>query len=223
MVTVCSRKYPLFDAVVGLVWSNDPKSYAGGSISIGRASYARQKGIPSSSRLRVGRVADYSTLSNIFVTKLLPNPLNENQKFTKILVKEYAFGWWNRGNGEGLQRIQMPRGRGWKTPRPELGCSAIKNEEMISPMFVAHLNLLQLLSHTDTHQFRWRQHLPLLLRASRSPKQDAVSHLVTTFFRSTDRFDRCLFVLLLMRYAKSDLEEKRVTWGLQTPQADGQW
>jgi hypothetical protein len=24
--------YPYFDVVVGLVWSNDPKSYAGGSV-----------------------------------------------------------------------------------------------------------------------------------------------------------------------------------------------
>jgi hypothetical protein len=26
------RRYPYFDVVVGLVWSHDPKSYAGGSI-----------------------------------------------------------------------------------------------------------------------------------------------------------------------------------------------
>jgi hypothetical protein len=26
------RKYPYFDVVVGLVWSHDPKSYAGGSV-----------------------------------------------------------------------------------------------------------------------------------------------------------------------------------------------
>jgi hypothetical protein len=25
-------KYPYFDVVVGLVWSHDPKSYAGGSV-----------------------------------------------------------------------------------------------------------------------------------------------------------------------------------------------
>jgi len=34
--------YPYFDAVVGLEWSNDPESYAGGSIVTGRASHARQ-------------------------------------------------------------------------------------------------------------------------------------------------------------------------------------
>jgi hypothetical protein len=27
-----SRRYPYFDVVVGLVWSHDPKSYAGGSV-----------------------------------------------------------------------------------------------------------------------------------------------------------------------------------------------
>jgi hypothetical protein len=26
------RRYPYFDVVVGLVWSHDPKSYAGGSV-----------------------------------------------------------------------------------------------------------------------------------------------------------------------------------------------
>ena len=34
--------YPYFDAVVGLEWSNDPESYAGGSIATGRVSHARQ-------------------------------------------------------------------------------------------------------------------------------------------------------------------------------------
>jgi hypothetical protein len=36
------RRYPYFVVVVGLVWSNDPESYAGGSVAIGRASHARQ-------------------------------------------------------------------------------------------------------------------------------------------------------------------------------------
>jgi hypothetical protein len=36
------RRYPYFDVVVGLAWSNDPGSYAGGSIATGRASHARQ-------------------------------------------------------------------------------------------------------------------------------------------------------------------------------------
>jgi hypothetical protein len=31
-----------FDVVVGLVWSNDPESYAGGSIATGRTTHARQ-------------------------------------------------------------------------------------------------------------------------------------------------------------------------------------
>jgi hypothetical protein len=36
------RRYPYFVIVVGLVWSNDPESYAGGSVATGRASHARQ-------------------------------------------------------------------------------------------------------------------------------------------------------------------------------------
>jgi hypothetical protein len=35
-------RYPYFDAVAGLVWSNDPESNAGGSVATGRASPARQ-------------------------------------------------------------------------------------------------------------------------------------------------------------------------------------
>jgi hypothetical protein len=31
-----------FDAVVGLVWSNDPESYVGGSVATGRGSLAGQ-------------------------------------------------------------------------------------------------------------------------------------------------------------------------------------
>jgi hypothetical protein len=34
--------YPYFDVVVGLAWSNDPVSYAGGSVATGRASHIRQ-------------------------------------------------------------------------------------------------------------------------------------------------------------------------------------
>ena len=36
------RRYRNFEAVVGLVWSYDPGSYAGGRGAIGRASLARQ-------------------------------------------------------------------------------------------------------------------------------------------------------------------------------------
>jgi len=36
------RRYPRFDAVVGLVRSNDPESYVGGSATTGRASHAGQ-------------------------------------------------------------------------------------------------------------------------------------------------------------------------------------
>jgi hypothetical protein len=36
------RRYLYFDVVVGLAWSNDPESYAGGSVATGRVSYAGQ-------------------------------------------------------------------------------------------------------------------------------------------------------------------------------------
>jgi len=36
------QRYPYFDVVVGLEWSNDPESYAGGSYATGVASRARQ-------------------------------------------------------------------------------------------------------------------------------------------------------------------------------------
>ena len=36
------RRHPYFDVVVGLPWSNDPESCAGGSDAIGMASRARQ-------------------------------------------------------------------------------------------------------------------------------------------------------------------------------------
>jgi hypothetical protein len=36
------RRYPYFDTVVGIMWSNDPESYAGGSEATGRVSLAGQ-------------------------------------------------------------------------------------------------------------------------------------------------------------------------------------
>jgi hypothetical protein len=36
------RRYPYFDVVVGLAWSYDPESYAGGSVAAGRVSHAGQ-------------------------------------------------------------------------------------------------------------------------------------------------------------------------------------
>jgi hypothetical protein len=36
------HRYPYFDVVVGLVWSYDPESYAGGSVAAGRVSHAGQ-------------------------------------------------------------------------------------------------------------------------------------------------------------------------------------
>jgi hypothetical protein len=36
------RRYPYFEVVVGLVWSNDPESYADGRVATGRVTLARQ-------------------------------------------------------------------------------------------------------------------------------------------------------------------------------------
>jgi hypothetical protein len=36
------RRYHYFDVVVGLEWSHDPESYAGGSVATGRISHAGQ-------------------------------------------------------------------------------------------------------------------------------------------------------------------------------------
>lgn len=42
-VFICPpQKYLYFVVVVGLVWSNDPQSYAGDSVATGRASHGRQ-------------------------------------------------------------------------------------------------------------------------------------------------------------------------------------
>jgi hypothetical protein len=57
------RSYPYFDVVVGLAWSYDPQSYAGGSVAAGRVSHAGQvkgedpdkKGYPGPPGLGVGR------------------------------------------------------------------------------------------------------------------------------------------------------------------------
>jgi hypothetical protein len=42
MVNTPHRRYPYFDVVVGIVWSNYSESYAGGSVATGRASFAGQ-------------------------------------------------------------------------------------------------------------------------------------------------------------------------------------
>ena len=62
-ISLCSNdKCSYFDVVVGLVWSNDPESYAGGSVATGRASHATQvksddphnKGQPGPPRRELG-------------------------------------------------------------------------------------------------------------------------------------------------------------------------
>jgi hypothetical protein len=35
------RRYPYFDEVVGLAWSNDPEIYAGSHVATGKAFHAR--------------------------------------------------------------------------------------------------------------------------------------------------------------------------------------
>jgi hypothetical protein len=78
-VVDASRRYPYFDAVVGLEWSNDPESYAGGSVATGRASHARQiKGDDPDKKVYPGRPGWVLSLrmttsphKNIFFEKLL--------------------------------------------------------------------------------------------------------------------------------------------------------
>jgi hypothetical protein len=41
-VTTSSQRYPYFDVIVGLAWSNDSESYAGDSVATGTAFHARQ-------------------------------------------------------------------------------------------------------------------------------------------------------------------------------------
>jgi hypothetical protein len=70
MAYYISRMYPYFEVVVGLAWSYDPESYAGGSVAAGRVSYAEQvkgddldkKGYPGPTgwALRVGLTASPS-------------------------------------------------------------------------------------------------------------------------------------------------------------------
>jgi hypothetical protein len=36
------QRYPYFDVVMGLAWSNNPESYVSASVATGRASHARQ-------------------------------------------------------------------------------------------------------------------------------------------------------------------------------------
>jgi len=64
------RRYPYFDVAVGLVRSHEPDSYTGGGVCYqqglpchtGQGRWPRQKGIPWSSRLGVGRRADNPVL-----------------------------------------------------------------------------------------------------------------------------------------------------------------
>ena len=70
-------RYLYFILVVGLVWSNDPESYASGSIASSRASHARQvksdngsqKGVLWSSRLVLGH--ETNNLMLVKITSLL--------------------------------------------------------------------------------------------------------------------------------------------------------
>jgi hypothetical protein len=69
LISLSPRKYPYFDVVAGLVCSDDPESYAGGSAATGRASHARQvkgddtdkKGYTSPPGCGVGRGAGNPT------------------------------------------------------------------------------------------------------------------------------------------------------------------
>jgi hypothetical protein len=88
-VVDATRRYPCFDAVVGLAWSNDPKSYAASSYATGRSSHARQvKGDDPDKKVYPGRPGwglnlrlTISPPKHIFVEKLL----NEEAKIHREL------------------------------------------------------------------------------------------------------------------------------------------
>jgi hypothetical protein len=42
IILSADRRYLYFEVVMGLLWSNDPESYAGGRIATGRVSLAGQ-------------------------------------------------------------------------------------------------------------------------------------------------------------------------------------
>jgi len=77
--------------VVGLAWSNDPESYAGGSVATGRASHARQvkgddpdkKGYPGPPGWGLGVGLTTPSHKKCFVEKLLK--FETGQQFWKRL------------------------------------------------------------------------------------------------------------------------------------------
>ena len=104
-------RYPYFDAVVGLVWSNDRKSYTSKSVVTGRVSQARhvkgddpdKKGCPCPPGWGLG-VRLTTPPSNTYLLR------NFNQSLE-------------------IKKKQKPWSRGLKRPRPKLGCSATEEEE----------------------------------------------------------------------------------------------
>jgi hypothetical protein len=94
-----ARRYPHFDVVVGLAWSNDPESYVGGGVATGWAAHARQdngdpppkKGSPDPPAWGGG--ADNPIPQKYFVEKLLKLQARRNsgRRFWKRLrsTKDY--------------------------------------------------------------------------------------------------------------------------------------
>jgi len=97
--------------VVGLVWSNDRKSYTGGSVATGRVSQARhvkgddpdKKGCPGTPGWGLG-VRLTTPPSNTYLLR------NFNQSLE-------------------IKKKKKPGSRRLKRPRPKLGCSAIEEEK----------------------------------------------------------------------------------------------
>ena len=80
-------KPPLQRAVVGLVWSNDPKSYTGGSVATGMVSHARhvkgddpdKKGCPGPPGSGLG-VGQTTTPSNAYLLRNFNQRLEKKEK-----------------------------------------------------------------------------------------------------------------------------------------------
>jgi hypothetical protein len=111
--------------VGGLEWSNDPESYAGGSIATGRASHVGKvkgdvpdKETPWSSRLGVGLTTH--TCGKIAIMKTREMSLGGKGKWRRP---------WQCLIGGPRPWIEMNGGLSLSQPRPFMGCSAWDDDD----------------------------------------------------------------------------------------------
>jgi len=88
--------------VVGLVWSKDPKSYAGGSVATGKVSHVGQvkgddpdeKGFPGTPGLELG-VRPSSTCKKAYVEKPPKDASDGTDKKNTIWPQGKEFNFWH--------------------------------------------------------------------------------------------------------------------------------